>query len=274
MQKLKISKFYSFVFLILISLVACDNDKDEKNNNSNTTQTKSPSNKKTDKDYLELALDYDFGRGVKQDYAKAITYYEKAAELGNDTAMNNLGRRYNNGIGVKQDYKKAEEFFIKAANTKPSPTPFGIAISKMTLEEFLNKYEAKYIGNDEYTNGKKYIATNLTQFNFNGLKAFTVIFENDVVNAITAEFYKNDNTFDYLYNNLNEKDYYKITSKIPYVGDQYAKFISGGVFIELIAKHLSGTVYLVYETQAYSLQKSTNIMSKKLKQLEHEKDSL
>ena len=31
----------------------------------------------------------------------------------------------------------------------------------MSLKEFLTKYEAKYIGEDEHTDGKKYVATNL-----------------------------------------------------------------------------------------------------------------
>ena len=141
---------------------------------------------------------------------------------------------------MKQDYKKAEEYYIKEANTKIAPKPFGIAINAMNLKEFLSKYEAKYIGEDEHTDGKKYVATNLSQFNFNGL----------------------------------EKGYYKISSKIPFVGDKYAKFISGGVFVELIANHLSHSVYLIYETQAYSMQRYANILKKKSRQLEHEKDSL
>lgn len=66
---------------------------------------------------------------------------------------------------MKQDYKKAEEYYIKEANTKIAPKPFGIAINAMNLKEFLSKYEAKYIGEDEHTDGKKYVATNLSQFN-------------------------------------------------------------------------------------------------------------
>jgi TPR repeat protein len=211
---------------------------------------------------------------MKQDFAQALKYYEKAAELGNAKAMNNLGFMYSNGRGVKQDYKKAEEYFIKKANANPPPKPFGIAISKMTLEEFMDQYEAKYIGDDEYTDGKKYIATNLTQFNFQGLKALTVTFNSNVVSAITAEFYKNQDTFRYLYDNIREKDYYTIASSIPYVGDKYAKFILGGVLVELIANHLSHTVYIIYKTQAYDAQSSANILSKKSNQFKHEKDLL
>jgi hypothetical protein len=345
MLKLKILKKYLIILVIFSSFVSCDNDKDS-NDTSNNTQIKTQQKPKTATDYFNLANDYYFGEGVKQDYATAIKYYEKAAELGNSTAMynlgiiyangqgvkqdyattikyyekaaelgnvtamynlgiiydngqgvkqdyataikyyekaaelgnatamNNLGNIYKYGRGVKQDYKKAEEYYIKEANTKIAPKPFGIAINTMNLKEFLDKYEAKYIGEDDYTDGKKYVSTNLSQFNFNGLTKVTVIFNNEIISAVVAEFQKDTDSFSYLYDNLMEKDYYKISSKIPFVGDKYAKFISGSVFVELIANHLSHSVYLTYETQAYSIQRYANMLKKKFKQLEHEKDSL
>jgi len=62
-----------------------------------------------------LALLYENGQGVAQDYAKAREWYEKAADKGNADAMANLGLVYLNGEGVVQDYAKAREWFEKAA---------------------------------------------------------------------------------------------------------------------------------------------------------------
>ena len=36
---------------------------------------------------INLGVCYENGRGVKQNYTKAIEYYEKAANLGNSNAM-------------------------------------------------------------------------------------------------------------------------------------------------------------------------------------------
>ena len=41
---------------------------------------------------------------VKQDYSKALEYFQKAADLGCSGAFNNIGNLYENGQGVKQDY--------------------------------------------------------------------------------------------------------------------------------------------------------------------------
>ena len=59
---------------------------------------------------------YDNGRGVKQDYKKAIEWYEKSANQGNTKAQFNLGIMYANGQGVIQDKKRAKEYFRKACD--------------------------------------------------------------------------------------------------------------------------------------------------------------
>ena len=51
-----------------------------------------------------LALRYDYGEGVPQDYAEAARWYRLAAEQGDASAMTNLGIRYASGWGVPQDY--------------------------------------------------------------------------------------------------------------------------------------------------------------------------
>ena len=65
-----------------------------------------------------LGVMYANGQGVKQDYAKAVELYQKAAEQGDASAQYNLGIMYKNGLGVKQNYTKAKEYFGLACDNK------------------------------------------------------------------------------------------------------------------------------------------------------------
>ncbi|MDE6742296.1 MAG: TIR domain-containing protein [Lachnospiraceae bacterium] len=58
---------------------------------------------------------YEFGEGIEYDYTQAVEWYEKGAELGNDTAMRNIGLMYATGRGIKQDYARAIEWWEEAA---------------------------------------------------------------------------------------------------------------------------------------------------------------
>ena len=64
---------------------------------------------------VQLASDYDYGRGVPQDYGQAAHWYRKAADQGNSVAQNNLGSLYQNGLGVARDYAKAGELYRASA---------------------------------------------------------------------------------------------------------------------------------------------------------------
>ena len=68
-----------------------------------------------------LALMYELGRGVKQDYAKAREWLEKAAEQGNAMAQNNLGFFYTQENTGMQDYALAHKWLEKAVANKWSP---------------------------------------------------------------------------------------------------------------------------------------------------------
>jgi TPR repeat protein len=57
---------------------------------------------------------YQNGWGVRKDYGKAHTWFQKAAGDGNTDAMISLGRLYEQGLGVARDYGKALEWFQKA----------------------------------------------------------------------------------------------------------------------------------------------------------------
>jgi uncharacterized protein len=63
-----------------------------------------------------LAVMYDDGQGVPQDYAVAMSWYRKAAEQGDPDAQVNLGILYGMGQGVPQDYVIAHMWFNLAAS--------------------------------------------------------------------------------------------------------------------------------------------------------------
>ncbi|MBR6467974.1 MAG: sel1 repeat family protein [Desulfovibrio sp.] len=63
-----------------------------------------------------LADRYMSGQGIRQDYAKGIEWYRKAAAQGSAEGQHWLGVIYYEGTGVKQDYAKALEWFRKAAD--------------------------------------------------------------------------------------------------------------------------------------------------------------
>ena len=62
-----------------------------------------------------LALAYQHGRGVAADEKKAVSYYEKGAQLGNAACQHSLGCEYMTGIHMKQDKKKGFELFLRSA---------------------------------------------------------------------------------------------------------------------------------------------------------------
>ena len=53
---------------------------------------------------FRLALCYEEGQGVSQDYAQAVYWYRQAAERGDAWAQFNLAICYAKGQGVSQDY--------------------------------------------------------------------------------------------------------------------------------------------------------------------------
>ncbi|THJ24852.1 MAG: hypothetical protein CAF45_003405 [Nitrospira sp. CG24E] len=64
----------------------------------------------------QLGQLYENGkRGVPQDYATALEWYEKAATQGNGWAQNQLGQMSADGRGMPQDYTKARQWWEQAA---------------------------------------------------------------------------------------------------------------------------------------------------------------
>ena len=59
---------------------------------------------------------YENGNGVTRDYAQAMTWYRKAADLGDPVAMRGIGNLYAKGLGITQDLNEARKWYQKAAD--------------------------------------------------------------------------------------------------------------------------------------------------------------
>lgn len=70
--------------------------------------------------YFYASGDYNY----EVDQTKAFEYNKKSADLGNVTAMYNIGIYYSNGIGTRKNQKKAFEYFKKAADKGDSDGMF------------------------------------------------------------------------------------------------------------------------------------------------------
>lgn len=64
----------------------------------------------------DLALMYDQGQGVQQNDARAMEWYERAAQQEEPRAQYNLGLMYLNGQGVSPDLVKAYYWISLSAN--------------------------------------------------------------------------------------------------------------------------------------------------------------
>jgi TPR repeat protein len=64
---------------------------------------------------LSIGLLYGSGRGVAQDYAEALRWHRKAADLGNTPAMYMIGMSYEYGQGVPANDAEARLWLKKAA---------------------------------------------------------------------------------------------------------------------------------------------------------------
>src|SRR5690625_580700 len=69
---------------------------------------------------------YYYGKGVRQDYAKAAEWLERAAAQDHADAQLALGLMYDLGEGVRQDYAKAIEWYEKAAAQDHAEAQFAL----------------------------------------------------------------------------------------------------------------------------------------------------
>lgn len=66
----------------------------------------------------DLGVMYQNGRGVMQDYTKAIEWYRKAADRGFAHAQDNLINLYKHGLGVPKEDRDALKWYLEAAKNK------------------------------------------------------------------------------------------------------------------------------------------------------------
>ena len=131
---------FPIVFLSLV-FTGCQKTQDEGSQESTETVEVYKQNRLPDElpDELQELIDqgdaqaqtdlgsmYYLGEGVRQDYAKAVEWFEKAANQGNSSAQSNLGLMYYQGLGVSQDYAKAVDLYKKSANQ-------GVAAAQVNL---------------------------------------------------------------------------------------------------------------------------------------------
>lgn len=76
---------------------------------------------------FKLGKNYYDGKGIKQDYEKAVKWYTKAAEQGLADAQEELGDCYKFGEGVRKNKKKAIYWYTKAAEQGHAKIQFSLA---------------------------------------------------------------------------------------------------------------------------------------------------
>ena len=81
-----------------------------------TAQGTSGTSDSGDSDWCyQVAENYYYGHGVRQDYAEAAKWYRASADKGSADAEYSLGHMYQFGQGVRQNSRDAANWFLKAA---------------------------------------------------------------------------------------------------------------------------------------------------------------
>jgi hypothetical protein len=75
-----------------------------------------------------LGSQYEYGRGVGQDFNLAMKWYGKSAQAGNPMAMYKVGMLYEDGAGVAPDDDEARRWFRRSAGG-------GLELAKKWLAE-------------------------------------------------------------------------------------------------------------------------------------------
>lgn len=76
---------------------------------------------------LGLGLLYDTGHGERQDFAKALAWYRRAAEAGNARAMFNVGAMYDNGRGTAVNRSEAVRWYAMSAARGEGRAAYAVA---------------------------------------------------------------------------------------------------------------------------------------------------
>ncbi len=110
-----------------------------------------------------LAQNYKTGYRFDIDYGKAMEWYQKAADLGDPLSHIYIGDLYADGLGVQQSYDQAHLWYQKAADLgdtealeliKPNPAPFGLELTKATIDDFKKLFPNHIKHADNVISGK------------------------------------------------------------------------------------------------------------------------
>ncbi len=74
---------------------------------------------------------YEYGKGVPQDFQKAVMYYTRAVEQHNVESMYNLALMYMFARGTPQDFHLALPLLQKAAMNNHAPSIYYLGVLKM-----------------------------------------------------------------------------------------------------------------------------------------------
>ena len=77
---------------------------------------------------LQLAMAYQLGNGVQQDFRRAASLYSQLAEAGNPEAQNRLGVLYGTGQGVELNYQIATGWYRQASAQNHPAALYNLAV--------------------------------------------------------------------------------------------------------------------------------------------------
>jgi hypothetical protein len=117
---------------------------------------------------FNLAIMYDHGWGVHQDYSQSAVWYRKAAEQGFAAAQYNLGVAYCEEQGVPQDYAQASAWYRKAAVQGDATAQFSLGAAYYDGRGVPQDYEEAYFWINLAASGK---SENIKVEEIDGLRA-------------------------------------------------------------------------------------------------------
>jgi len=105
-------------------------DDKERSNKSNSQSFQAFTDKRGNKVSFinHLAGKYADGSGGKQDYQKALEFYELAAEMVEPDAEFKIGRLYEKGMGAEPDYAQAIKWYRSAAEKEYAPAEYKLGV--------------------------------------------------------------------------------------------------------------------------------------------------
>ncbi len=92
------------------------------------------------KAYHLIALEYEKGKIVPQDYQKAREWLEKGADLGFGNAQIDLARYYYHGLGGEKNLQKAQEWYAKAEELTDITTRHNLGLVYFNGEDAQQNY--------------------------------------------------------------------------------------------------------------------------------------